>query len=131
MQSLLTIALTVAFITTSVIIVRWQINTKLTHTQLLLRHGKRLAGLCILDFVLLLALFYIHGALVAIAPIAVAVVICVPLTMVLRIKNTEMTEMQLFKKYWPVWIGLLILILATGGWSMVMIFKVFLGRIGN
>jgi len=131
MQALLTAALTVAFITTSVILVRWHTNTRLTHTQLLLRHGKRLAGLYLLAFVLFLALFRMYWTLAGIAPIAVAVMISVPTAMALRIKNAQMSEMQLFKKYWPVWIALVILILAAGGWSIVMVFRLFLQRIAT
>lgn len=100
-------------------------------TQLLIQHRKLLASLYILGFLLLLAVFYMHGPLVGIAPIAVAAVISVPITVVLRMKNAELTEMQLFRKYWPVWIGLVTLILAAGGWSTVMILRVFLDRVGN
>ncbi len=131
MQALLTTVLTVALITIGVKIFRLQTKTKLTSTQLLLRKGKDLAVLYIPGFILLLALFYIRGALASIGPIAIAIVIFVPITIVLRIKNAELTEMQLFKKYWPVWIGLVILILAAVGWSIVMIFRDFLDRVGN
>jgi hypothetical protein len=95
-----------------------------------IQHRKLTAGLCVLALFLLTATLYLQGALVYSVPLGVLVVLSVPVAAVLRVRNAELTEMQLFKKYWPVWVGLAILIVAATGLSIVGLVKAFLERIG-
>jgi len=63
------------------------------------------------------------GTIFLMLPVVIAPVLIVTVSVVLRFKNPELTETQLFLKFWKLWTCLIVLALVAGGYLILLFTK--------
>jgi len=56
-------------------------------------------------------------------PLVIAAVLMAAVSIVVRVKNPELTETQLFLRFWKLWTCLIVLVLIATGYLVLVVIK--------